>query len=315
VETNHTCGSCSSAISDCSFCYTSSSTVYCTSCASGFYTNTNTSCDTCSNGQTNCSNCDSRGAGSLWCFDCISTHYISNYTTGACSLCDVGITNCQTCKEDSTLPNNISCYACATGYYANTTQTECILCTAITNCIECSEIYSASTVVSGVNCTNCTSPYYSLSDGTCATCDNSTYNCAACEEDGAGSFHCSSCNADYWLNSTTKKCEGCTAPCQTCTSPTVCLTCINSSYYVHANGSCVLCTTYDSAWLTCQWQGGIVGSTLEALSCDTYFFLDGTTCTNCTLQNSTYLTCSAANNPLSCMGGYYYMGNNTPPTC
>ena len=77
----------------------------------------------------------------------------------------------------------------------------------------------------------------------------------------------------------------------------------------------MLCTTHNAAWLTCQWQGNVIGSTLIALSCDTYFFLNGLVCTNCTVNNNTYLTCQAINHPLSCVGGYFYMGTNNPPTC
>lgn len=94
VNSGHTCTSCSDTISQCNYCYMNSSTLECTACASTYYTATVSTCALCSAGQANCANCDSRGAGSLWCFDCVSTHFISNYATGVCDLCNVGITNC-----------------------------------------------------------------------------------------------------------------------------------------------------------------------------------------------------------------------------
>jgi len=91
----------------------------------------------------------------------------------------------------------------------------------------------------------------------------------------------------------------------------VCTVCVNTTFYLDVNSSCVACTTHASSWLTCQYNN----ATLEALSCDIYYFLNTNTCTNCTTNNAAYLTCNATNYPLSCMGGYYYISSNSPPTC
>jgi hypothetical protein len=96
LNSTNLCTSCSS-ITNCSICSMISSTLTCQSCISGYYTSTANQCSTCASGQSNCLNCDSVGAGSLLCYDCIDTHYISNYVSGTCSLCNSGITSCVTC--------------------------------------------------------------------------------------------------------------------------------------------------------------------------------------------------------------------------
>ncbi len=277
VETNYTCGTCSSSIASCSYCFlNSTSALECTSCALTYYTATADSCALCSVGLANCVDCDSRGAGSLWCYNCIDTHYISDYTAGTCTICATGITNCISCKEDSTQANNVSCYNCgSTTFSANVAMDTCVACSTTTNCNACTELLTG-TNVTGVNCTNCNTPFYSLVDGSCVTCDNATYNCATCEEDAAGSFFCSSCNAGYYLNATDQKCWACPATCLTCSSATVCLTCDNNTYFTDGSSLCALCTTSSYPILTCQYNSGV-----EALSCDTYYFLDGVACTMC----------------------------------
>lgn len=112
----------------------------------------------------------------------MSTHYVSNYTSGACDLCNVGIVNCTVCNEDSTKANNISCMHCVSGYHTPVGQTSCVACSVtITNCNNCTETLSNTTTVSGQECTNCDTPYYAVANGTCVSCNDSTYNCAGCE--------------------------------------------------------------------------------------------------------------------------------------
>lgn len=139
VTPTHTCTLCNSTITHCEVCtYVSSLT--CNTCQSGYYTDSSTTCATCASGQTNCLNCDSTatpGVGNLWCWDCISTYYISNYVSGTCSLCNVGVAHCLTCEESATNVNNITCSHCESPYYANVAGTTCVACSDITNCVTC----------------------------------------------------------------------------------------------------------------------------------------------------------------------------------
>lgn len=98
VTNSHSCDLCSTNMAQCKVCSYASGNLQCDTCMSGYYTATATSCATCSSGQTNCVNCDSAGTGTLWCWDCVSTHFISNYAAGTCALCSVGVANCLTCQ-------------------------------------------------------------------------------------------------------------------------------------------------------------------------------------------------------------------------
>jgi hypothetical protein len=91
---NYACTLCTNTISSCNFCELSNSNLICTACLSTYYTSTTTTCDLCSTSDSNCYNCDSTGAGTMLCFDCFDTHYISDYAAGTCTICSNGVSNC-----------------------------------------------------------------------------------------------------------------------------------------------------------------------------------------------------------------------------
>lgn len=309
MDSSYNCALCNSTIGQCEVC-TYSGSLTCSTCSSGYYTDSTTSCATCSSGQTNCNNCDSTGAGTLWCWDCVNTHYISDTTAGTCSLCSAGVTNCVTCQEKATA--SLTCLHCTSLYYADTSGAVCNACSGLlTNCYNCTETYNSTGSVDGATCLNCNTPYYATSAGACVTCDNATYNCATCEESGSGSFACSVCNTAYFLNATDTRCYGCPSICSTCTSLTVCTACVNTTYFVNSSSYCALCSSNVSSWVTCQFDGS---SNLVPLSCADNFWLDSSgalpVCTNCTVSNSTFANCTDATTALSCQAGYYLSGSS-----
>lgn len=144
----------------------------------------------------------------------------------------------------------MKCLSCNNYKYAAVDGLSCQLCSAITaNCYDCDEIVVAGNVT-GSYCTDCSSPYFA-NNGSCVICNDTTWNCAVCEEAGSDSFNCTTCNDGFWLNSSTARCVGCPSTCDTCSSETVCLTCINNGYYLNSNDSCVLCSVYDTNFVTC----------------------------------------------------------------
>lgn len=68
---SYVCQSCSANITHCDVCELASGSLTCSACASTYYTDTASSCALCSSGDVNCYNCDSTGAGTLWCWDCL----------------------------------------------------------------------------------------------------------------------------------------------------------------------------------------------------------------------------------------------------
>jgi hypothetical protein len=173
------------------------------------------------------------------CFDCISTYFISDYSTHLCSLCSVGVTNCLTCNEKLTATNFINCIHCDYPYYADASGQTCNACTNLdAQCSNCTEVTSNGNVTGGI-CIECTSPFWAATDGTCLTCSNSTYNCAGCSQYGTGNFSCTSCSSGYYLNSATPvRCEACPSLCATCSALTVCTSCVNDTYFVNTNNTC-----------------------------------------------------------------------------
>ena len=305
VTSTFICDLCTTNITNCQYCTEDVGGLVCTACLTGYYTDSNVSCAVCSAGEANCIGCDSLGAGQIWCWDCNSTHFISNYTAGTCDLCNVGVTNCITCREDNTNANNVTCLACSTGYYADPNGTVCSTCSVLDpNCTLCNEVTTNGNVTGGL-CTNCSTPFYVLTNGSCMSCNNSIDMCNACEEDGSGGFLCSSCNPTYWLN--VSVCAACPGECSTCDNDTHCTGCANNSYFLNASTNmCEMCSSHNSAFLTCQLNGVVV----EALSCATFFYLNGTVCDNCTVQNPLYETCINSSFALSCVTQYYLVSNN-----
>ena len=117
---------------------------------------------------------------------------------------------------------------CAVGKYKSgstcrTCSSECYDCTSFSTCTACREGYA-------------------FSAGTCTFC---AYYCATCS---ASSFQCQACTTGFYLTSESgsNTCATCPSDCYTCTSPTQCNSCIDSTYTV-VNGACVSSSSISSS--------------------------------------------------------------------
>jgi len=177
-----------------------------------------------------------------------------------CATCENTIDNCKTCKSltaklvQSTY-NRITCLEDINGYYLPTGKNiyqkcpvYCSTCFLDTYCITCINNYNLAEISSGnVNCINDLKGYY-LPIGKliyqkcsfpCLTCYQSNNNCQSCEVNYSLAtkdkitFSCIIDKTGYVLvNSLYLKCSD---NCISCTSQTICTTCVSYFYLVEDN--------------------------------------------------------------------------------
>jgi len=97
------------------------------------------------------------------------------------------------------------------------------------------------------NCWACISGYYFLSNGTCIDCPSKIANCISCSSNTI----CLSCVSPYILNSSPSSCVLCSTAifsCINCVNSTYCLSCSSNLYYLDDSGGigtliCTQCST------------------------------------------------------------------------
>ncbi|ELP83904.1 protein serine/threonine kinase, putative [Entamoeba invadens IP1] len=289
------CQKCDTSCKTCS-----STTGYCSECATNQYTLNNDSsisCDLCSSYDSNCSTCSTTQRGCSVCKEnnyldiktkhcsvcdnscnykcnkengicdeCITNYVFTEPNSKICISCNTFDVNCKTCSADFAR----KCIECSSGYYPNLTG----------RCVQCSTInfYCNSCDSKKQQCLDCINPYYLKSENSCLKCPEGTYkntttsckncfekipNCRTCEGSEIQT-RCTSCYAPYTIN-TRGNCVLCNYP----------------NYYIQSsntNGSCEMMTE------NCDIQININ----MCVKCKSGSFLSEYKCkntTNCTSSN------------------------------
>lgn len=174
----------------------------CISCDNGYSLSTSGVCVACA------SKCKTCGTSPTACTSCYANAF---YLLGDCLLCDTN-SNCQTCLSS----NRATCVTCP---YKHTLSggvcrpincsLNCLACTNSTTCTFCKLGYSLSSQNTCLPCASNCRLCSSKANGICLGCGNNFYlssasictacpkNCSTCTELG-----CTSCQAGYFLNST-----------------------------------------------------------------------------------------------------------------
>jgi len=219
---NGKCRGCSMSCSSCS----STNITQCTSCANGLEL-INSACVSC---PINCISCNNGQ-----CATCV-TGYQPN-TNGICVLnCQLLCATCQdnlptvctscysgstlngsNCQMDLSCNANSTCTDCGQGLNYILVGTTCVMCPAITNCLQCSSSNTST-------CSICSAGYYVDTSNGCTICSNICISCIS-------SSICTGCAQGYTLTQgqTQGLCLQCASPCATCLgSSTFCQTCITN---------------------------------------------------------------------------------------
>ncbi len=242
---NHTCNSCSGAISNCAECNNPNTCLACQpgydlvngkcelhDCGQGQYLNMDDGqCYSCSNGCKSCTDEDSCTAcevaynlDSGYCIakTCSEGLYL-NSATGECLSCPSTCTACSTVMSSA---ETSQCTKCAEGYALDSSTGECrpLNCSDSeyvkgNECLPCSGALSNCLTCSGANtCTTCANGY-TLKNGQCVGID---------------------CAAGSYLNTSKNpaSCDSCSSPCATCSgSATSCSSCVSG--YKLSGSTCV----------------------------------------------------------------------------
>ncbi|CAD8205213.1 unnamed protein product [Paramecium octaurelia] len=175
---------------------------------------------------------------------------------------------------------------------------DCIPCSS--NCIICTIPYT---------CDTCKTAYYVTPIKQCSSCSS---NCEVCS--GGSGLFCSSCFPKYYK--ATSSCNSCPTYCATCTSNSVCQTCVD--HYLIIGTLCQVC---DASCKTCQT------TTTTCTSCDAGQYLSGSSCLPCTSPCSECVNAStsctacidsnrtAVNYQCVCADEYYTDGSNQCQPC
>jgi proprotein convertase subtilisin/kexin type 5 len=208
-------------------------------------------CATCSVIQSNCTSCKTMNLIGNQCMANCPSGYapisaICTVCSSPCSTCSQSVTNCTSCLSNITptvyLSNNNCVYTCPTFTYSNniifvcsacvnpcvtcTSQVQCLSCNSTTNLYQTSCLSTCPTGYTSIAqvCVACLSP--------CASCSTSQSTCLSCLSTsnlfltGTSCVVAANCPTSTYANLTNNVCTLCVPPCLTCTSASVCLTCI-----------------------------------------------------------------------------------------
>jgi proprotein convertase subtilisin/kexin type 5 len=342
-------------------------------CPDGYYSSfgvcyqCNQPCASCATSANNCLSCNSSSAFPFLynsqCFSNCPTFYYNNSINGICYSCASLAINCINCKNASSCNIcdsgfvflNGNCYANTPNGYVNisgiaqTCTSNCATCSSVpSNCMSCSNSYYlyANTCISlcpngyipiSNICTACAPP--------CLTCVNSINICLSCNPSNSPFLYLSagacvlSCPTNTYANSSTLICETCINPCSTCSSSTICLSCVNSYslYQYNCLSSCPIgftsinqiCMICLSPCNTCTNSQTFCTSCLTSIIPSVYLSnnqcINGINCPSGTYPNNTIFQCTTCNTPClscttaaictSCIINYYLNGNVCVSSC
>ena len=248
------------------------------------------------------------------CKTCVSTS--ATTCTSCFGASFVSGTSCVGCKDTfaTSCPDDIN-YAtgCITGY--SPFNGACQACA--TNCLTCGS-------AGPDKCDTCTEGYVVIF-GT-SNCTQCYGGCGSCAELNPGS--CLTCPDGSYVDKNTSTCQSCSSVCITCTSETVCLSCINK--YILSNDFCFLqldfCISQSNSTCTQCYTGySITGrkcvatgcnTTATCLSCEQGLYLKSGNCLSCSAGANCF-TCVASQPTkcLLCVSGFYIDSLSTCSNC
>ena len=232
-------------------------------------------------------NDNTRGNIIIYTTNCLNTPTCQQgFYASASSLClpCSSITGCLSCSSSTT------CTACVQGFFLN--GNSCASCTMIPNCKSCE---------SSSKCTDCRQgSVMDYSNNTCTLCDSVIGGCISCERNSTNpAVFCRACLAEFYLNSTDLVCYPCVRnlpSCKMCTSPTLCIQCLQKFYLDASNacrpciGNCLFCT-----------------SNTSCIACAKGYYSLGGVCTTC---SANCFDCNNAGQCLTCARGFFLNGGN-----
>jgi len=224
-----------------------------------------------------------------------------NTVTKICIFCTTSIPLCATCSISGA---TITCVACSLGSFPTSTTvctacpTLCTSCTSLTVCQTCVNNLIPNPSLCG--CDNTVGSYLNILTNTCVSCSQTFPQCATCTS--SGTLACATCiNGTYLLSGA---CYTCPFSCTSCTSNTVCNTCITGyvlSYNVTNMCGCPYCTTCAYYNVTnCAVCDYTNVTNAFCLTCDIGYYLVNGTCYQCPLQCATCTSaavCQTCNTP------------------
>ena len=168
------------------------------------------------------------------------------------------------------------------------------------------------------NCWACISGYYFLSNGTCIDCPSKIANCISCSSNTI----CLSCVSPYILNSSPSSCVLCSTAifsCINCVNSTYCLSCSSNLYYLDDSGGIgtLICTLCSTLMPDCQLCASATNCT-SCISSKYYLNLIGIGHVNCTLCSASMAGCATCSNNmycLFCVKGYHLNVNEANAVC
>ena len=203
---------------------------------------------------------------------------------------------CSWCSEGYYLQNE-NCYKCING---------CKKCSNGNDCEECDTGYyylfqscykcdsACVSCTSSNNCLNCYMGNY-LSNGKCIKCDTS------CKQCKYSPTYCISCKNTLFYLSSNNSCLACNEPCRTCSDQITCLSCIDG-YYLY-KGTCYKCNS------NCKEP---IDNCI-CLNCEEGYYLLDQHCLKCDQKCK---TCQdTAGKCLTCNEKYYLSSNNLCSEC
>ena len=251
------------------------------------------------------------------CASCPNTLFNSNFNA-ICTSCQAGsyLVSSSTCKSCSqnciNCLNSGLCTSCIAGYVL--IQGICISCSSnsinylgVLNCAVC----SISNNQNKISCSTCL-PGFALINNTCISCISGDpifsggilgiTNCINCNIQcllGTCSINCNVCNSGY--NNSVTSCKYCSlvTGCSQCLGNT-CVACPLG--YTSLNNSCSALTSIHAT--NCFIQFSLPGM---CTTCNPQYYLEPTTST-CLPCTAPCQNCSNAINCLSCIQGYYLVG-------
>jgi proprotein convertase subtilisin/kexin type 5 len=328
-------------------------------------------CATCSLISTNCTSCMPNTTTPHYmstnnsCLDVCPSTYYNTTAINDCLPCSSLNINCVLCKNATScltcdawfvfFSSNASCLNFTPSGYANISgiaqpcEGDCSTCFQLTtNCTACKTLNllgnqciptcpTTYAPIFGV-CTACQLP--------CATCSQSINNCTSCVSNSTPQVYLSgnqcvvTCPTTTYANSTLQQCVQCVSPCQTCSSQTVCQSCvINFNLYQTSclDGYCPggttpiasVCVNCTSPCLSCSTSASTCTSCIHGLTPEVYLAnticLQASQCPNGTYPDSSNntcvncsppcLTCSSLTSCLSCMADYNLEGTLCKSQC
>lgn len=193
-----------------------------------------------------------------------------------------------------------ACLACESGTYLSspeciTCPSSCATCTDPNNCLTCQPSYHFS--AGGCSCATSLG-IFPNSTGVCVPCAEIYYGCVECSV-ASGSTACLECATGYYVSGVS--CLPCSASCSTCSiyagNCTACgqgLILTNRSCLC-SDAACTACNATSPNCALCTYT--ILGTFTQCASCQSGYYLSGTSCTKCP---SDCLTCEANGVCLTC---------------